>query len=370
MSITPTTPNFSQLARSYWDKPEGTTGKIVIGAGAIATGVAIFWGWGIIVPFFVAALANTVELVGLLIVLTILGSPVYSSKVRLIIKNVFQLTTRWITGFFIEMDPIGMLRNNVDTLRKQAQVFDTAVGQLAGSRQRLQSDIDNNNKEIRHDKSLVDAVDAQIADARSKMLTISDPGKKQDAQLEIERLLLSRQGFLQAATISKGTIDTEQAVLTQTDNMYAKLSRLRSLAKFKVDSLSLQADMLEKRRSAILASQKALGAAKMIIKGDPGSLAIVDQTIDYLNNEADDTIGQMNDFNDWSQKYLTDQDIQNGADAGDAEKMFAEMEKKLSAPVTLPGLPVLTATQGPDGMFATSSSTPTPTPSDYSDFVK
>jgi uncharacterized coiled-coil DUF342 family protein len=365
MSMTPGTPNFASVAKSFWNRPEGTTGKMFIVAGGVGLTIALVMGWGIIVPFLVSAMASTVELCMLIAAGVVITSPIWSKHVRLLVKNAFQLSMRWTTQLFIETDPIGMLRNNVDKLRKESQTFDTAVSQLAGSSQRLQDEIDNNKKDMMHQKSLADEVDRQVSIKQRQLPSLV--GQAQQAlQIEIEGLSLKKQSFMQAAGMDMGTIQNEQAVLDQTNKMYNQLTRLRNLAQFKVDALSQQADMLAKRRSAILASQKALKAAGAIINGDPAELAIVDQTVEYLNNEASDTIGQMSDFNQWSDKYLTDMDIQNGANAQDATKAFAAMEKKLSAPITLPGLPVITTVQDSSGTYIPTTSTS----DDYANILK
>ena len=168
-------------------------------------------------------------------------------------------------------------------------------------------------------------------------------------------------------TKTLGTIDysAEKPILDQTNRMYDQLCRLRDLAQFKVQSLSQQADMYAKQRATILASQKALGAAGRIIKGDPQQLAIVDQTIEYLNNEAADTIGAMNDFNRWSEKYLTDMDVQTGANADEATKIFGALEQKLNLPSAVTGVTMVGTT--PDSAYVAADTT---TPDDYSNLLK
>lgn len=344
MSLTPT-PNFSQMqatARSFWDRKEGTLGKLVLIVGGLGLAGAALFFWGLILPFLLGVVGNTIQLIGLLAVLGVVTSPIWSSRVRLFVSNAFQLSMRWSYEALIRKDPIGMLRNNVLNLQKQGQEFSEAVSSLAGSKQRLEKDVSDQSQAISHDKDLATAAQRQI-DKISARLSLLSGNDKQEAMLEIQRLTLSIQGYKQAAGISLQTIQAEKPILDQTNKMYDRLSRLRDLAQFKVASLSQQADMYSKQRATILASQRALGAAGRILRGDPQQLAIVDQTIDYLNNEAADTIGAMNDFNRWSEKYLTDMDVQNDASAEEATKMFAQMESKLQLPAS-----VSSAVTGPD----------------------
>lgn len=339
MSLTPS-PDFSQMtatARSFWERREGTFGKyVLIGAALLLAGLGVFF-WGIILPFLIGVVGNTIQLVALIGVLLVLTSPVWSSRVRLFVNNAFQLAMRWGYQTLIAKDPIGMLRNNVDTLRKQGEEFDKAVSQLAGSKQRLESDIQSNTDAIAKDKSLCASAGA-MAEKLTGQLPQLAGNRKQEQALNIQRLQLQIQGYKQSAGINLQTIRAETPILAETNRMYDQLCRLRDLAQFKVESLSQQADMYAKQRATILASQKALGAAGRILKGDPQQLAIVDQTIEYLNNEAADTIGAMNDFNRWSEKYLTDMDVQNAAGADEASRVFGLLESKLSTGAT-PALP-------------------------------
>jgi hypothetical protein len=257
-----------------------------------------------------------------------------------------------------------MLRNNVLMLQKQGMEFSDAVSKLAGSKQSLEKDVYDQTLDISHDRDLAVAAQNKINQITSRLAQLTG-NDKQEAMLEIQRLTLSIQGYKQAASISKQTIDTEKPILTQTNKMYDQASRLRDLAQFKVASLSQQADMYEKQRKSILAAQQALGAAGRILRGDPEQLAIVDQTIDYLNNEAADTIGAMSDFNRWSEKYLTDMDVQNEAGAAEADKMFATMESRLQLPssvssaITSPGT-TPTATSLLDDFPDANAPTPVP----------
>lgn len=354
MGMTQSTPSFSATARSFWSKPEGKFGMIVLGGIGLAVGVTVFMALPAILSFLTAVVASTIELAALVGVVVVGGAIAINPKVHMLVRNCFQLSCRWATGLVINVDPIGILRNNIDNMRKQKVLFDNAVSQLAGSKQRLVSDIAKNNADIAHQHALAQQAQKQVDFLQHQLDATTDPDKRQDVSLQIQKMGMQKQGYEQTAGIQINTIQNEQPLLDQTNKMYVALSRMQSLADFKIDFLSQQADLLSKRRDMILASQKGLRAAGAIVKGDPAQLALVDQTVDFLNNEADDTIGAMNDFNRWSDKYLTDQDLQNGANAAEAEQKFGELESKLKAPA-LPGV-VVPVTSSVVSVSSTSSS--------------
>lgn len=340
MSLSPQTPNFSQLsstARSFWDRREGGFAKWVLIAAGLAIAAGVVFAWGVILPFLIGVVGNTIQLAALCGVVAVLASPLYSKTVRLFLSNAFQLTMRWGYQKLIAKDPIGMLRNNVAQLAAEAKEFDGGVSQLAGSKQRLESDIQTQMDSVSHDKSMRDAATRKIVQMQAKLESLINTNDKQQMQLDIQGLQLAIQGYEATAGIALQTIKAEQPILDQTNRMYEQICRLRQLAQFKVQSLTQQADMYSKQRSMILASQRALGAAGRILKGDPQQLAIVDQTIEYLNNETADTIGAMKDFNRDSEKYLTNMDIEKDAQGSEAQKVFSQLEQKLSLPDILAG---------------------------------
>jgi hypothetical protein len=341
VSLTPTTPNLPTVAKSFWDRKEGTTGKIVLAALALGVGGALLFGWGLILPFLIGVAGNTLQLAifcGLLLAIT---SPIWSSRIRLLTRLAFQQTCRWMTGMFIQIDPIGILRQNITDIRSQVQEFDKAVSSISGVRQRLYDDIEAQKNGIEKNRGLVSATDKQMAMLQKQIDSAPaslQPSSRalQEVNLKLESMRLQKQNYASLAGFQIQTIKTEQPLLESADEMYNKLSRIRQLAAARADGLTQQTDLLEKRHAMMQSVGMALRAGNKILKGDPNQQALIEQDIDYLNNEASDTLGALADFNKWSDGYLTDMDIQNGAAAEGAFKVFAQMEQKMSQPLELP----------------------------------
>ena len=118
MSIIPSTAGIPQgfKPKSFWERPEGGAGKGLLIVGAIAAGVALFWFWGLIVPFVLTTLADTVlasiyaAILGV-VAMVALGIPPFQ-MVRVVIKNAFQSFSRALASTYTTIDPIGILRNN------------------------------------------------------------------------------------------------------------------------------------------------------------------------------------------------------------------------------------------------------------------
>ena len=111
MSLTPSTPNLGDQLKSFWSRPEGKTGMVFI---VVAAG-ALVYGWGMIVPFIVSMLADTLHMVYLGAILAAALFVAFSSRTHL----VFRLLMRAITGLIINIDPIGILKDHLSQMRKR-----------------------------------------------------------------------------------------------------------------------------------------------------------------------------------------------------------------------------------------------------------
>lgn len=333
MSMTPV-PNFSQsmqTAKDFWDTKQGTFGKWVLILGGLGlAAVAVFF-WGLILPFLIGVVGNTLQLAGLCAVLAVLTSPLWCPPVRLMLRNAFQMSMRWGYRKLVAKDPIGILLNNRDNMRDELGGLEKAVQQLAGSKQGLETDIQAQLDTIRENKNKADSVKVKVTTIQTSLPKLTGNSRMQ-AGLDLQQLDYARQNYETAAGIASQTINAEKGILQQTDKMYDQMCRLRNLADFKVQSLTMQADMYTKQRKSILAGQRGLLAAGRIIKGDPHQLDLMDMAIESLNNETADTIGAMKDFNRNIDKYLTNMDIENDAKASGGRDVFAELEQKLALP--------------------------------------
>src|SRR5713101_9823728 len=137
MSLTPVTPtNLGQDIKSFWSRPEGKTGMIAV---AILAG-ALVYGWGMIVPFIVSMLADTLHMVFLALILAAVLFVLFSSRTHLL----FRLLMRWITGMIINIDPIGILKDHLSQMRKRRDVMSQQISNVSGQIQYLKNIIDKN----------------------------------------------------------------------------------------------------------------------------------------------------------------------------------------------------------------------------------
>ncbi len=136
MATTPGSPVMQGL-KNFWQRPEGTVGKVVLVLG----GIAAAYGWAILVFLFI----------------------VTDKRVRTLAKLMFQSIMRYLTGLFIELDPIGILKNYIGEMKKNLAVMDEQLGNLNGSIRTLQNQIDTNQKDAEHSMALANQADKKMA---------------------------------------------------------------------------------------------------------------------------------------------------------------------------------------------------------------
>src|SRR5260370_3722307 len=137
MTLPPVTPHkLGQDIKSFWSRPEGKTGMIAV---AILAG-ALVYGWGMIVPFIVSMLADTLHMVFLALILAAVLFVLFSSRTHLL----FRLLMRAITGMIINIDPIGILKDHLSQMRKRRDVMTQQISNVSGPIQYLKNVIDNN----------------------------------------------------------------------------------------------------------------------------------------------------------------------------------------------------------------------------------
>lgn len=333
MSLTPTTPDFRSVAKSFWARPEGKTGMLFLGALGLGVGGVLLFYWGLILPFLIGVAGNTIQLAALVGILAVLTSPLWSRRVKFLTQLAFQQSMRWATSWFVQIDPIGILRENIKQIREQVAEFSKAVAAIAGNRQRVIDDIAKQKAGIRKNANLSKSAEIEMQKLESAKEHMTDSQQIQEQELSINRISLARQGYGRIASAQLQALKREQPALESLNKLYDQLCRIRDLGTYRAEALSQEADIESQTHDLMANVKSAIRSGSKMLQRDPNQTAVYEQAIEYLNNDASDTLGAMSDFNRWAERSLTDMDIQNGAQAQEAFQMFAEMEKKLKAPV-------------------------------------
>ena len=308
---TPGSPIMQGL-KTFWQRPEGTVGKVVLVLAALAAG----WGFIHVLPFLIAAAASTLQLAMLIAALLVFLYVVTNHRVIPLGKLIFQSAMRYLTGLFIELDPIGILKNFILEMKKNLAVMDEQLGNLSGSIRTLQAQIDTNQKEAEHSMALANQADKRLAIPNLAPL---------DQQQFMSAKVTNQRHAASLLNINKSLGDLRNKLQV----LYDQLVRWRATADFQVTDKENRVKEEEMRRHALKKAYSVFQAARKIFRGDPVANEIYDRTLEYLANDAGQMLGEMEDFNRLANKLMTNMDLETGAVNDEAMKQLSEFQQKL-----------------------------------------
>jgi len=296
------TPDFSQLGgktdvekRSFWSRPEGILGMIVL-AGVAGLGLVYF---NRIIEFLIRATSNVLELALLLGVLGVVIFLVTSRDVRTAVFFLFKSLMRSITGTVIQLNPIAIMKIYIDDLRKKRQEMQGQIDTLAGQLVKLNKRISQNNETIKQ----------KFAEANKANGMTDRPGMREQAQL---------------ATIEgAGLQEMNEKLLPLQRNItmvLAFMEKVNQSADYIIKETEIKVRLKETEYQIVKESSNALKTAVSIFKGDPDKKFYFDQSMEYIQDDMSQKLGEMKRAMDLSMDFINGVDIQNGilSDKGQA----------------------------------------------------
>ena len=285
--------------RSFWGNPEGKTGAIFL---ILVIGFLAFFGitnFGAITAF----LAWTVGKVVMFGVLAVIIMTALDSRSRNLIGYMWQSLMRKITGFFVTIDPMGILKNYISDLESNLKKMGKQIGGLKGQMRNLKTQLANNNKEIEQN------------------LAIARKAKQVGNQ---KQLVLSTR---KAARL-KETNAKYVALHNKLAVLYRVLTKMYSNSEILLEDTKDQVRVKEQERKAIRASHSAMRSAMSIIKGDPDKRAMFDQAMQGIADDVANKVGEMEQFMELSSDFMASIDLQEGIFEEKGMRMLEEYEKK------------------------------------------
>lgn len=143
MSITPADSN-GMKPKSFWQKPEGKTGLLFMAGAAAGIGYGLFK----LLPILLSMALTSLQLAGVLLALGALIYLILDPKFRNLVFYAYKSVMRFITGLFVQIDPIGILETYIGELRDNLRKMDKQISILRAQMRKLKDIIDQNAKDI------------------------------------------------------------------------------------------------------------------------------------------------------------------------------------------------------------------------------
>ena len=285
--------------KSFWKRPEGKTGLAILIAAAIGGTVLLTAIW----PTLVALTSNILGLSAMILVLGAIVYMIADPRMRSLIWYMYKSAVRWITGLFVQIDPIGILKSYVEELRSNLSKMNKQISRLRGQMHKLQELILNNQKEIQSNLEL--ASKAKEADKQSMMILKSrKAGRLKESNMRLEYLY------------------------RKMEVLYRVLTKMYENSEILMEDIKDQVTVKEQERKAIHASHSAMRSAMNVISGDKDQRAVFDQALEAIADDVGQKMGEMERFMEVSENFMQSIDLQNGVFEEEGLKMLDMWEKE------------------------------------------
>ncbi|MEM9919455.1 MAG: hypothetical protein AAF990_15235 [Bacteroidota bacterium] len=286
-------------AKSFWKRPEGVTGAIVLGGLVIGGGALL----ATFMPTIIALAGNVLYLSLMLLALAAIIYMVLDPKMRNLIWYMYKSVMRWVTGLFVQIDPIGILKSYVEDLKDNLRKMNRQISQLRGQMHKLREIIHNNQRSIESNLNL-----ASKAKAKNKQ--------------NIMILKSRKAGRLKESNMRLGDLYRKMEVL------YRVLTRMYENSEVLMEDIKDQVEVKEQERKAIHASHGAMKSAMNIISGNKDKRAMFDMALEAVADDVSQKVGEIEQFMDMSSNFMESIDLQNGVFEEEGMKMLEKWEKE------------------------------------------
>jgi len=285
--------------KSFWKRPEGVTGLLFMSALLLGGGYLIFANLAAII----ALLQNTIYLAILLGVLAMIVYMVLDPKMRNLIWYMYKSVMRAITGMFVQIDPIGILKNYIEDLQDNLLKMRKQIGALKGQMRKIQGLMEKNKKDINNNLKIAQAA--------------RDKGKEQ------QMILSSRK-----AARLKESNQKYNALYQKMEILYRILNKMHQNSEILLEDTKDQVELKVQERKAIRASHSAMKSAMTVISGDPDKRAMFDMAMEAVADDVANKVGEMERFMEMSSSFMDSVDLQNGIFEEEGLKMLEQWEEK------------------------------------------
>jgi len=290
---------FNPTTKPFWKRPEGVTGAIFLTALVAGGGFLLVK----FMPLLLSLAANVLYLSLMLVAIGAILYMVLDPKMRNLVWYGYKSIMRWITGVFVNIDPIGILKSYVEDLQDNLVKMRKQIGLLRGQMRKLQTLMESNSKEIDQNMKLASAA--------------KDSGKEQ------QMVLSSRK-----AARLKESNEKYRQLLQKMEILYRILTKMHDNSEILLQDTKDQVELKEEERKAIRASHSAMKSAMSVMSGDPDKRAMFDAAMEAVADDVAGKVGEMERFMEMSAGFMDSVDLQNGVFEEQGLQMLEQWEQQ------------------------------------------
>ena len=285
--------------KNFWERPEGITGGLFIAAIVLGGGFLLYQA----LPTLITLAQNTLYLAGLLAALAALIYIVLDPKMRNLIWYMYKSIMRWITGVFVQIDPIGILKSYIEDLKDNLGKMNTQISSLKGQMYKLSEMIKQNQRDIKNNLGLASKAKETGRDS-IMVLKARKAGRLQESNMKLEDLY------------------------KRMEVLYRVLTKMYENSEIMLEDLGDQVSVKEQEYKAIKASHSAIRSAQAILSGNSDKKYMYDMALEAMAEDVGQKVGEMERFMDMSKNFMESIDLQNGVFEEEGMAMLERWEKE------------------------------------------
>ena len=281
-----------------WQQPEKMAGRVVLLGLA---GAAVYY-WGVILPFLVDVVFNSVKLglgLGALFVLFLLAT---NKRIQAGLWYAGQRVLRTAAGLFVNTDPIGIMEEYISNTEKEARKMDAEVGHIEGAHELVKRKLAANTAQMKEYLGLADSATRQ--------------GEKDAAEAYASR----------AAQIADYN-QRLQPMATTTANVTVVMRQILKAALRQIDGSKFKVNLLKDEYELVKRTSSGMRAAMNILRGDPDKKYFFDLATDRVAQDMAQQLGQIKQAMRYSQEFVKEMDIQNGVMSEKGQRLLDKYQK-------------------------------------------
>lgn len=286
-------------SKSFWQKPEGKAGMVGLAGIILGGGYLLYKA----LPYLISLTENILYLSFLLMGLGALIYVILDPKIRNLVFYIYKSVVRAITGAFIQIDPIGILRTYIGELKNNLKNMSAQLAIVKGQMQRLKILIEDNQRTIENNLKL--ASKAKESDKQAIMILKSrKAGRLKESNMRLDDLY------------------------KKLELLYRVLLKMYENSEIMLEDIEDQVMVKEQERKAIRASHSAMKSAMNIIAGNSDKREMFDQALEAIADDVSSKIGEMERFMEMSTNFMQSIDLQNGVFEEEGMQLLEKWEKE------------------------------------------
>lgn len=286
-----------QKIKSFFERPEGNTGLLFMALGIIAFFVLGYY----FLPAIIVVLTNTLYAIGLGVALFCVVGLLLNDKFRFLCWSMFKSVMRWITGWFIAVDPIGILKNYIEDMKDRIRQFEENVAKLTGQISIMRRNIEDKKRNIERYMRLAKAA--------------QDKGQGEMVQLQTRK-----------AGREKNFIEKLIIILRKMETLKEILSKMKKNIEFLREDTEHEVEVKEAEYNSTRAAYKAMKGAQALIMGDKAK-ELFEQTMEYIAQDVGEKLGEMDRFMEVSEDFMNNMDLENAVFNEEGLEMLMKWEE-------------------------------------------